>query len=170
MSEEQAVIEYESLRGRENVGRRWWRRWMSPGRVGRVIGLLGLAGLELARAGCIEIERGRLSLWAASATFFIVGAMLVRAMWRGEQPDDGWLALMLTRWECGACAIIGVCIFVSAVLGPRWEKYECPHGERWSLPWIGLARSDNGGPCRNGGNAPGERWHMWGKWWVFVPA
>ena len=104
-------------------------------------------------------------------TFFIAGVLLwlvvalVAIKRKGRRrrgnftfDDRGWACLLMLLVTLGSFAFS---------LG---QTHVCPHGKRWANNQIGVARSVNGGPCRNGPRFPGSKvWHVGGPWYVFIP-
>ena len=46
----------------------------------------------------------------------------------------------------------------------------CDHGLRWANNQLGIAWSDNGGPCGNGRRArSGRAWRLTKHWYVYLP-
>ena len=50
-------------------------------------------------------------------------------------------------WKTVVLSIIAVTALAMVV---PFHSYNCPHGSVWMYGPIGIAKSTNGGPCRNG--------------------
>jgi len=95
--------------------------------------------------------------------WLLVAATAVKIrIWRPPGPS------ISARWAW-ACIIMPAVVLAWFPFSLR-HYHVCPHGERWANNQVGVARSFNGGPCRNGSRARRSTvWHVKGPWYIFIP-
>jgi high-affinity K+ transport system ATPase subunit B len=99
--------------------------------------------------------------------FFIIGGMLWICVIIAVVANRRSPVAVSKRWTyaCSVCAMLSLTFFFA----PFSAAYSCPHGKRWSNNLIGIAWSDNGGPCRGNDRAADSRnWHVAGNWYVYT--
>ena len=108
--------------------------------------------------------------------FFFVGVLLwvgigvaiaARRWKRLHEPSHTPTSL----WWRGAIASLFVATMAFFVVPFHTRsRYTCPHGMRWGNNQLGIAWSDNGGPCGNGlYPRVGRPWRIAKHWYIYRP-
>jgi hypothetical protein len=109
-----------------------------------------------------------------ASKFFLCGALLwlgiaLAAVWRWRNRDAHPRTSVPWRVLVSLFLVLTVGIFVGSLFESD-GRYTCPHGMRWTNNQLGVAWSDNGGPC---GNGPHPRrhtpWRIAKHWYIYRP-
>jgi len=72
----------------------------------------------------------------------------------------GWSWLRWSQW-------IGVLLALLVFGGGGISSWSCPHGNHFRVSFVGISRSNMGGPCRNEALIV-RSWRIGGEWYVWV--
>jgi hypothetical protein len=106
-------------------------------------------------------------IWAAVVVAWVISWVRGRR-WERTKPRPTTLPPPRVDGAWGV-EIVTALVATLFLHGMSLEYHTCPHGQRWANPYLGVARSGNGGPCGNGPLPRGRHvWHVRGEWYLFV--